>query len=299
VNPTPFYTACANNIVDFGATVNSFFNNYNFYKWQRSTNGGATWLDAGVSGIGSPVLVAGQYQYTVSYPPFIATAADSGHRYRLVVATTLPNLADPNCSSTSGTDFTTLNIINCVTLPARLTHFSGSIRQQLTALRWQTDNETEPLEFLVERSSDGAHFSRLATIRGRFDEGPSNEYRFTDPQPGSGPTFYRITMTRPGGAQSRSEAILVEPAPGGFDIRAGENPMKDQLRLTADIPHRGRLQLQLIDQTGRTVWTAERTLSNGTRLALEAPVHGLPAGGYLLQARYEQEVKLIRLVKSN
>ncbi len=299
VNPTPFYTACANNIVDFGATVNSFFNNYNFYKWQRSTNGGATWLDAGVSGVGSPVLVAGQYQYTVSYPPFIATAADSGHRYRLVVATTLPNLADPNCSSTSGTDFTTLNIINCVTLPARLTHFSGSIRQQLTALRWQTDNETEPLEFLVERSSDGAHFSRLATIRGRFDEGPSNEYRFTDPQPVSGPTFYRITMTRPGGAQSRSEAILVEPAPGGFDIRAGENPMKDQLRLTADIPHRGRLQLQLIDQTGRTVWTTERTLSNGTRLALEAPVHGLPAGGYLLQARYEQEVKLIRLVKSN
>jgi len=38
VNPTPSYTACEGNVVDFGATVRSFFNNYNQYKWQRSTN---------------------------------------------------------------------------------------------------------------------------------------------------------------------------------------------------------------------------------------------------------------------
>ncbi len=299
VNPTPFYTACANNLVDFGATVNSFFNNYNHYKWQRSTNGGVSWADAGVSGLGSPVLVSGQYQYTVSYPPFIATQADSGHRYRLVVATTLANLSDPNCSSASGSDFTTLNIISCAILPAKLIHFSGSLRDQQVSLRWQTDNETTPLEFLVERSIDGIQFKRAGITRGRYDEGPSNEYRFTDPEPVSGPTFYRITMRSPAGGQSRSEAILIEPAPGAFDLRVQQNPVREKLRMTVYIPHRGKLQLQLIDNTGRTLWTTERNPVTGTRIAMEEAMHGLPAGVYLLQARFEQEVKSIRLLKSN
>ncbi|HEY6063825.1 MAG TPA: hypothetical protein VIV35_09465, partial [Chitinophagaceae bacterium] len=41
INPT----VCDSNIIVLQDTVRSFFNNYVYYKWQRSTNGGASWSD--------------------------------------------------------------------------------------------------------------------------------------------------------------------------------------------------------------------------------------------------------------
>jgi hypothetical protein len=297
VNPTPFYTACSDNIVDFGATVTSFFNNYNHYKWQRSTNGGSTWNDVGVTGFATPIPVGGQYQYTVSYPPFIATTADSGHSYRLVVATTVPNLSDPNCSSSSSSDYTTLNIINCIVLPASLRNFHGNLSRNEARLLWQTENETEPLEFNIERSQDGIHFTTAGNVRGRYDEGPANMYRFVDPQPVFGPTFYRLTMTQPGGGSSRSQTVLLEPAPSLFDVKVLQNPLQDRLRLSLLVPEKGKMSMELTDVTGKRIWTREDLLQSGSRINMEMPVRDLAAGHYILRLQFGQETKQVQLVK--
>src|SRR4030095_15028078 len=38
-------TVCDSNSVTINDTIRSYFNNYTYYKWQRSTDGGSTWTD--------------------------------------------------------------------------------------------------------------------------------------------------------------------------------------------------------------------------------------------------------------
>lgn len=94
---------CFGNQVDISSTVNSFFNNYTYFRFERSIDNGATWTTAG-SGTGSPATVPGGYEYNaVLVPSFLA---DSGHhlnQYRFVVASSADNLGNSDCSFAAST----------------------------------------------------------------------------------------------------------------------------------------------------------------------------------------------------
>jgi trimeric autotransporter adhesin len=89
-------TICANSTITIRDTVRSYYNSYVEYKWQRSTNGGVAWTDIpGTTATASPTLIGGMYQFIAVYtvPPAWTTMANNGNQYRLVVATTVANLA--------------------------------------------------------------------------------------------------------------------------------------------------------------------------------------------------------------
>jgi len=89
-------TVCANSTITIRDTVRSYYNSYVEYKWQRSTNGGVAWTDiAGTTATASPTLIGGMYQFIAVYtvPPAWTTMANNGNQYKLVVATTVANLA--------------------------------------------------------------------------------------------------------------------------------------------------------------------------------------------------------------
>jgi hypothetical protein len=297
VNPTPFYTACAGNVVDFGATVRSFFNNYNQYKWQRSTNGGLSWNDAGVSGTGVPVPAGGQYEYSVSFPPFIATSADSGHRYRIVVATTIPNLSDPNCSSASSADFTTLNIIECTVLPVQLITWSGNAIKNQAKLRWVTEKENGPVTYVVERSEDGAHYQPAGTIEGKYREGSDNYYHFDDPVDLKGPTYYRLTMNSQDGLPSYSQVLLLLPHSDNYDARVIQNPFSEAIRINLHIPEKGEVIMKLMDMSGRVLKTRELEMDKGKQVSEWKGLERYANGLYMLQVSFNNQHQVIRLMK--
>jgi hypothetical protein len=116
-SPSANPTVCAGQTLKLSDTVRSYYNVYIYYKWQRSTNGGATWVDiAGSSGVASPTLISpNNYQFVNSYtlPPSLTTPANSGNLYRMVVATNAINLAGTACNYT---DFipVTLTVNNCI-----------------------------------------------------------------------------------------------------------------------------------------------------------------------------------------
>jgi hypothetical protein len=297
VNPTPFYTVCAGNVVDFGATVRSYFSNYNQYKWQRSTNGGTTWNDVGVNGTGTPTVVGGQYEYSASYPTFIATQADSGHRYRIVVATTIPNLTDPNCSSVSATDFTMLNVINCTVLPVKLISWTGQTEKNQAKLRWVTEEEDKPVTYIVERSEDGVHFFTAGTVKGRYDEGISNTYIFKDPLVIQRPTFYRLIINPEVGQSSYSKIILLKPQFNNFHAQVIQNPFRDKLSIYLQIPQKGKIEMKLIDVAGRIIHSATKDMETGSQTMEWKMPDRIINGLYILQVNYGNEQVNIKLLK--
>ncbi len=114
-SPSVSPTICANSAITIRDTVRSYYNTYVEYKWQRSTNGGATWVDiAGTTATASPTLVGGMYQFVTVYtiPPAWTTMANNGDQYRVVVATTIANLAG-NCNYSDVVPVT-MDIDNCL-----------------------------------------------------------------------------------------------------------------------------------------------------------------------------------------
>ena len=117
--PTSLY-APPNPIVYIGDTlrltdtVRSYYNNYNFYKWQRkpALPAASPWADIpGFSGVATPTLnpVYNQWEYTQSYtiPGTMTLAVNAGDLYRMVVASNLINLTG-GCSSPDSTTYSLL-----------------------------------------------------------------------------------------------------------------------------------------------------------------------------------------------
>ncbi len=112
-SPSSSPSVCAGQTITIRDTVRSYYNVYIYYKWQRSTNGGVTWIDLpGASGVASTVWNGSAYEYVNAYtiPPAYTTPANSGDLYRMQVATSGPNLASGSCSYSDSTVLT-LNIL--------------------------------------------------------------------------------------------------------------------------------------------------------------------------------------------
>jgi hypothetical protein len=297
VNPTPTYTTCSGNVVNFGASVRSYFSNYVQYKWQKSTNGGSSWSDVGVSGTGVPVLSGGQYTYNVNYPPFIASSADSGSKYRIVVGTTVANLTDPNCSNASPTDITTLSILKCTIVPVKLKSWGGDLNTGSTILRWRTENEIMPVSYEVFRSSDGVTYRSAGTVAGRSESGPANEYTFSLAS-GGGTWYYRLKLTPLTGSSFYSEVIILsDELTTEFRIKANGNPFRDHIRISVTLPEKGRLSLRLLDMYGKIVATHDEDLDKGSHMTGMDGLSILPSGVYMLRADCGANRSLTKLVK--
>jgi hypothetical protein len=300
VTPSPVFTGCSGNLVDFGAVVRSFFNNYTQYKWQRSTNGGSSWSDAGVSGTGSPVLSGGQYEYTVNYPSFIGNMSDSGNKYRLVVATTVPNLNDPNCSFVSATDITTLNILDCAILPVQLVSWDGQLKNNLAELKWITNDEQEPITYVVEKSTDGTSFSQVGMVPGTFGQGQSGSsvYTLTDPIPVSGLTYYRLKIVSGGGNDIRySGVILLSNSKLNFEVKSVINPFRDNIRVDLYAPEDGPVEFKLFDIYGKMVAVKKGSVEKGFTTYTLDGVGNLSKGVYNLNIRFKNQQFNKKIVK--
>ncbi len=293
------FTGCSNNVVNFSATVRSFFSNYAQYKWQRSTNGGVTWTDEGISGAGSPVLVGGQYQYTVNHPPFIGTLAMSGYKYRLVVATTVGNLSNLNCSLASVTDVVTLELIDCTVLPVDLMSWDGRVRNNYAELKWVTENESEPVSYEIERSSDAVSFATAGTVQGTYLNGPiGSNYTYTDPLLLTGNMFYRLKIVSQSSPVRYSHVILLSNGTIPFDARAMINPFHNEIKLNLYIPEKNKVRIKLLDTYGRILVNREAQFEKGLNSYPVSGLEMLSNGIYILNISYGKQQLNIKLIRN-
>jgi len=296
VTPSVF-SGCADNPVYFGARVRSFFNNYSYYKWEKSIDGGASWSNTGIFGVATPVLVAGQFEYTANYPPFIALPSDSGHRYRLVVATTPASVNNASCNYKDNGNVTTLRINDCFVLPTGLQNFHAWKKNDEVLLDWETFNEQSDIELYIEKSTDGINFKTLYQIHGKGPNANSQKYNSSDKEKVLVPTYYRIRLNE-NGKHTLSNTIVINPsASTEWALTKVLNPFNDFITLQASVPQKGKMAFLLTDTYGRTILRTEQEFEKGTfnhRISL--PQH-LQTGIYILTIQYANKIENVKLLK--
>jgi hypothetical protein len=296
LNITPVLNGCDGIQVDFNATVTSYFPNYTNYKWQKSTDNGVTWYDTGISGIGTPTLVGGQWEYTAVYPSFIAHVVDSGHRYRLSAATNAGNLASTNCAF-NNKENTMLNIIDCsVVLKVKLLQFNGSLVNKKTNLKWISSNESNFSHYEIEKSMDGRNFNKIGIVEGT-NRSSVTTYNYIDIDEVNTSAYYRLKMVDADGLFKFSEIILVSPNKSVFTLSGYTNPFRNYINLDYTLPGDGKVSFRIIDMYGKTVFRqAEIGKKDLNKIKLDN-LGSLSAGIYSIIAFYENESITKRILK--
>lgn len=295
---SPEFKACYGALVDLSATIRCYFPNYIYYKWQKSTNGGVSWFDTGVSGIGSPSLVSGQWEYTAVYPQFVAWQADSGHRYRTVVATTAANLSNPNCSYSNNAS-TFLNIIDCgIILNVSLKNFNGQLIHDNAMLNWILVSGNNIDRFEVEKSYDGTKFFKTASIPFNY-KGDVSSYEFIDPEKTAGVSYYRLRIIDHNDLFIYSQIIPVTNKKIDFEIKPFTNPVSYLLQFDYTLPADGKVDIRLLDVFGNLLMKQATAGKRGWNNYRTEFGKNIPAGIYFVSVQYNNTTINKRVVKVN
>jgi len=296
LNYTPEFKGCWGSLVELSSKVKCYFPNYTYYKWQKSINGGASWTETGVNGIGTPALVSGQWEYTVNYPSFIAYASDSGHRYRIVVATTASNLNNAECSYSNNTNIF-LNIIFCgVILDANLKDFSGQVTQSHAVLNWAIASGNDISYFDLEKSADGRNFTKIATIPYTYN-GSTSYHNFTDPEKLESVSYYRLKMTDKNGMFIYSKIVVLSNTAIDFEIKSITNPVTDHLQVEYILPKDGKITMRLYSLYGTLINKLEINAKKGWNKNRYDLIRDLTAGTYIFSLSDNKTVINKKIIK--
>ncbi len=296
--PTNNPTICRGNVVNIGCIVKSYFDNYTNYKWQKSIDNGVTWTNTGIQGTGTPVWNGSEWQYNISYPSFVATAADSGIKYKVVVATTVSNLSNSACAFTEVGSVITLTIIDCgAVLTTEEVAFNASREGEWDVLSWKVDPTSAIEKTVVETSEDGKNFLPLGEFEHQGGTVIQEPNRFNRPH-GNKDYYYRIKVITAGG-QSSYTRILKLGNGGATELGLSpRNPFGASLEIDLQGAEKGALHVRLLDASGRVVHASQYEGGTGRKM-ISVPTGSLANGVYTVQAELGTRTVTRKVIKVN
>ncbi|MBS1607544.1 MAG: right-handed parallel beta-helix repeat-containing protein [Bacteroidetes bacterium] len=169
-----------------------------------------------------------------------------------------------------------------IPIPLKWISFKGEINNvQQTQLNWIVA-ENDVADYEVEKSIDGANFTKIGTVVGRGDG--FNNYSFTD-RLFTQKAYYRIKQIDISGAFSYSTILLIQNKPGN-KIVLYPNPVADNLFITGADPG---TSVQLYNASGEKISTL---LCNSNKEIISFA--NLPMGLYFIQVGNTGTYKVIK-----
>lgn len=196
-----------------------------------------------------------------------------------------------SASSTIANNFVTwttagrVDITFLATVPVTWLDFTVRAANQSAILNWSTSMEENTRDYLVERSSDGAEWKQVGSTPAAGNSDSKKEYSFTDPQPLSGISYYRIQQRDNDGRFSYSKVVTLNLAGPTTLLRIYPNPVTNgKLQVTLGKDSR----VSMYNSTGTRVFEKEYPAGENS-----LDVSLLPAGNYIIKVGSESRQLVI------
>lgn len=173
--------------------------------------------------------------------------------------------------------------IGQVALPVKLTFFTAfAVDNSRVELEWQTASEVNSSHFDVQRSKNGIDYTTIGQVRAAGNSSETIDYRFTDNEPYTGLSFYRLNQIDIDGTQEFSPVEQVEIVVART-VSLSPNPVQftSILRFTSEI--RGSVTINIFDLKGNSLNTWENRIEAGF-VKIELNCAYLPKGLYIVKA---------------
>jgi uncharacterized delta-60 repeat protein len=173
-------------------------------------------------------------------------------------------------------------------LPLQLRDFSGKRINDDALLSWKTENETNMLEYTVERSVDGRNYSAVGTVTAANRAG-MHYYNLTDQNITSlnaSVIYYRLKEKGIDGKFSHSRIIALALDKNKNIVLFYPNPVINEANIALTVNRQDKLQVRIIDNKGRVMKQQQWNVTAGST-SLSLDVKNLAAGMYYLEIKGE------------
>jgi PQQ-dependent dehydrogenase (s-GDH family) len=167
-----------------------------------------------------------------------------------------------------------------VILPMHLLAFTGSLQNNATLLQWKTVNEINMSHFDIERSINGADFTKIGSETAKGNNNSPNNYSYIDydaANQNASVVYYRLKIVDVNGSFTYSQIISVTfTSTTTFTVRP--NPVQQILYIHGKKDFHKPLQAELYDLSGK-VLRKEQEFKNDFSI----DVTSLKPGVYILK----------------
>ena len=184
----------------------------------------------------------------------------------------------------STTNFTTLPL-DLISFAAKVDAFGKGVN-----LKWQTTNEVNTKEFIIEKRTDDSEFSSIGVVSSKNTSGIHN-YSFVDQNAISGNSYYRLKQVDNDGKFTYSPIQSVN-IQGLVSLSLYPNPTTNDINLTHDASINGSVKILTID--GKNILNQD--LVNGATNT-NIGVSSLANGTYLVLLNNNGKQSSIKFIK--
>jgi hypothetical protein len=156
-----------------------------------------------------------------------------------------------------------------IVVPLRLLSFTGIVESNANKLNWQTTNEINTKDFIVERSANAINFSAVGKVDAQTSSAITHSYNYTDNAPLPGTNFYRLKMEDKDGKFTYSNVVKINYTNGNANtIIISPNPFSNSTTILFTLSQPQNVSILIYDINGRLI----KTLANAL---FEAGAHQL------------------------
>jgi hypothetical protein len=161
--------------------------------------------------------------------------------------------------------------------------WKGVFSNDKTYLTWQAENAILFSHFVVERSTDGVHFSSLAEVSAINSNALSQQYSYEDAFPADGLNYYRLKMVDEDQQFTYSGIITIRTNVKGIQISATPNPFTDHVVITIQSSTDETANVRVYNADGKLVWRKATYVTAGTNVQYYNELQSLPRGIYIIK----------------
>lgn len=169
-----------------------------------------------------------------------------------------------------------------ITLPLDLLTFKGTLIDNATLLEWETANEKNTDQFIVERSIDGRNFLAIGTVAAAGNSSANVKYNYTDAAVTTLPSnvvYYRLKMMNQDGSFSYTTIVKITLTDIAGRLSVYPNPASSVANVSFNAGKAGAASWKLINKSGATVLQGSVNLKAGKNL-IPLNIQHLAAGTY-------------------
>ena len=138
-------------------------------------------------------------------------------------------------------------------LPVTWLSFTGKMAAGQVILDWSTASEQNNRHFEIERSAENQRFTKIGQVAGAGNSNTVRKYSYTDAEPLTGNSFYRILQVDLDGTKSYSAVVRIDNKNQLSAVNIRPNPIVENLEISIPIQYRGKLAGVITDMNGRTI----------------------------------------------
>ncbi len=188
-------------------------------------------------------------------------------------------------------------------LPVEWIQVRATVIDKNVSLDWSVASELNNNGFLIERSVNGKEFNAVSFVKSNGNTNVKRSYKMVDQNPFKKEAvdvlYYRIKQTDFNGDYSYSKVMpvaLEQKASSAYV--AYPNPFNNHLYLTLEVTSQMEGNIELVDITGKTVFTKSFTTEKGYNTIDMNTPHELNPGIYFAKIKINNTISVLKLIKN-